>query len=106
MLRFRKHPQILMFFTTNIQYECLYYNEMALIFLTHQVDLSTDSIQLLLQLFGHDGYLASINDISHTVDLVTEPWRLMIIVGLRMQGSRGVELSHTIERKERWDSLG
>lgn len=69
--------------------------------LTHQVDLSADSIQLFLHLFGHDGYLAGIKDIGHTVDLVLELWRHSITRGFSMQRSRRVELSHTVEEKQK-----
>lgn len=68
--------------------------------LTHQVDLSADTSQLLLQLCRHDGDLAGINDKGHAVDLVLEFWRLTIAIGLRMQRTKGVELIHTGERKE------
>lgn len=67
--------------------------------LTHYVDLSADSFQLLLQFCGHDGYLAGINDVGHTVDLVLDLWKLTVAKGLRLQSNRGVELSHTGERK-------
>ena len=38
------------------------------------------------------------------MDFVLEHWRLTIAVGLRIQRNRGVELSHTVERKD-GDSL-
>lgn len=70
--------------------------------LTQLVDLSAYSVQLLLQLYRHDGDLAGIDDVGHAVDLVLEGWRLTRAV--QIQRRSRVELCHAGMEKERFES--
>lgn len=75
-----------------------------LVLLTQWVDFPADSFQLVLQLCGHDGGLASINNIGHTVDLVPYPWQPEVTLALWIQRYRGVELSHSWVEREVYDT--
>lgn len=70
-----------------------------LVLLTQFVDFPADSSQLLLHLCGHDGGLASVNHIGHTVDLVLYLWIPLITVRICSERYRGVELNHNREER-------